>query len=96
MIDDKVLENRLRRTLDRRGYRLEKSRRRDPRAVTFGRYWVFENYNNTVVQSIPTSEHNCDATVTLDEIAAWCDSSGKAAKATKPAPVGKRRKGKGR
>jgi hypothetical protein len=38
--DPKVVENRLRDTLKRRGYRLEKSRRRDPHALTFGRYWI--------------------------------------------------------
>jgi hypothetical protein len=38
--DPKVVENRLRDTLRRRGYRLEKSRRRDPHALTYGRYWI--------------------------------------------------------
>jgi hypothetical protein len=36
MVERKVYENRLRRVADRQGYRLEKSRRRDERAITFG------------------------------------------------------------
>lgn len=35
---DKVRENRLRRIADRRGLRLERSRARDPQALTFGGY----------------------------------------------------------
>jgi hypothetical protein len=38
MVERKVYENRLRRVADRQGYRLEKSRRRDERAITFGLY----------------------------------------------------------
>jgi len=34
----KVRENRLRRMADRRGYRLDKSRARDPQALTYGGY----------------------------------------------------------
>lgn len=41
-IEFKVLENRLRRAADRQGYQLVKSRRRDPRAVDYGRYWLIE------------------------------------------------------
>ncbi len=37
-MDNKVLENRLRRMADRQGYRLLKSRARDPRDLTFGGY----------------------------------------------------------
>jgi hypothetical protein len=38
--DEKVRENRLREVARRRGYQLRKSRRRDPLAVDFGRYYV--------------------------------------------------------
>jgi len=38
--DDKVRENRLRRMAQRQGLRLEKSRRRDRRALDYGRYWL--------------------------------------------------------
>jgi hypothetical protein len=37
-VERKIYENRLRRVADRQGYRLEKSRRRDERAITFGLY----------------------------------------------------------
>jgi hypothetical protein len=37
---DKVRENRVRRAAERQGLQLEKSRRRDPRAIDFGRYWL--------------------------------------------------------
>jgi hypothetical protein len=70
----KVLENRMRRTLARRGYRLEKSRHRDPRATTYGRYLVFETLNNTVYDKIPTARPGSDYTVTLEEIVRWADS----------------------
>jgi hypothetical protein len=39
----KVLENRLRRMLDRQGYRLLKSRARDPRAITYGGYMIVDH-----------------------------------------------------
>ncbi|ROQ40958.1 hypothetical protein EDF46_0324 [Frondihabitans sp. PhB188] len=38
MVEDKVLENRLRREAERRGYMLVKSRRRDPKALDYGLY----------------------------------------------------------
>jgi hypothetical protein len=37
---DKVRENRARRAAERQGLQLEKSRRRDSRAIDFGRYWL--------------------------------------------------------
>jgi hypothetical protein len=45
----KVWENRLRRMAQRQGLRLEKSRRRDPRALNYGTYWLINPYTNTVV-----------------------------------------------
>lgn len=36
----KVRENRIRRTVERRGYRLVKNRRRDPMAIGYGMYRV--------------------------------------------------------
>jgi hypothetical protein len=36
--EEKVRENRLRRMAERQGYKLEKSRRRDPRATDYGLY----------------------------------------------------------
>lgn len=37
---DKTRETRLRRMAERQGLRLVKSRRRDPRALDYGRYWL--------------------------------------------------------
>lgn len=36
----KVRENRLRRTAERRGLKLTRSRRRDPKAIDYGLYWL--------------------------------------------------------
>lgn len=38
----KVFENRLRAAAKRQGLRLEKSRRRDPRALDYGSYWLID------------------------------------------------------
>jgi hypothetical protein len=40
MVTDKSRETRVRRMLDRQGYALSKSRRRDPRALDYGRYTI--------------------------------------------------------
>jgi hypothetical protein len=39
---EKVRENRLRRMAGRQGLQLLKSRRRDPRALDYGRYWLVD------------------------------------------------------
>ncbi|MGV9837066.1 hypothetical protein ACWDUL_23150 [Nocardia niigatensis] len=41
----KVRENRIRRAAARQGLRLVKSRRRDPRATDFERYWLYDSRN---------------------------------------------------
>jgi hypothetical protein len=38
----KVRENRLRRAAERQGLRLMKSKRRDPRALDYGMYWLIK------------------------------------------------------
>lgn len=40
---EKVRENRVRRMASRQGLRLVKSRRRDPRALDFGSYWLVDD-----------------------------------------------------
>lgn len=56
----KVRENRLRRMAKRQGLHLQKSRRRDPRALDYGLYWLVNiRYNAFVTHS--------DG-VTLDEV----------------------------
>ena len=49
MTDEKVYENKMRRAAARQGYRLTKSRRRDPRAVDFGKYWLIDPDMNGLV-----------------------------------------------
>lgn len=46
---EKTRENRLRRKLERMGYRLTKSRRRDPRAYDFGGYMILDAWNNNEI-----------------------------------------------
>ena len=61
--DGKVRENRLRRMADRQGLKLTRYRRRDPRALDYGLYWLAEVRSNTVV----TPEKG----MTIDEIEDW-------------------------
>lgn len=46
---DKVRENRLRRMADRQGLRLDKSRRRDPRALDYGGYHLVNPSTNVLI-----------------------------------------------
>ena len=46
---DKVRENRLRRAAERQGLRLVKSRRRDQRALGYGKFMLIDPETNTVV-----------------------------------------------
>ncbi len=39
---DRTREHRLRRLAKRRGYILQKSKRRDPYAIDYGRWWIVE------------------------------------------------------
>jgi hypothetical protein len=48
-MERKIYENRLRRVADRRGYRLEKSRRRDERAITFGLYRLVDLMTGEII-----------------------------------------------
>lgn len=52
----KVFENRLRRAAWRQGYRLEKSRRRDERSMTFGMYRLVDLLHGGVVGAGPISD----------------------------------------
>jgi hypothetical protein len=56
----KVRENRLRRMAERQGYSLQKSRRRDPRAVDYGLYSIVDSHKNPVAGGGPG--------LTLDEV----------------------------
>ena len=64
----KVQENRVRRMAERYGYRLEKSRRRDPDALSFGLYWLRDVQINAIQFGIgPTGEQDAS----LEECEAW-------------------------
>ena len=66
-----VRENRLRRVAQRRGFRLVKSRRRDPRAIDYGGYQL--RRGRDIVTDIPVSKryHPDTCLNTLDEIEAY-------------------------
>lgn len=69
----KVRENRLRRVAARRMMRLQKSRRRDPRAFDFGTYRLIDTRTESVVIPDPASESHG---ATLDDVEAWLDRPG--------------------
>jgi hypothetical protein len=48
-INEKVRENRLRRAVDRRGFTLSKTRRRDPMAWDYGLFTITDPDRNVVV-----------------------------------------------
>ena len=60
----KIWENRIRRMAGRQGLRLEKSRRRDTRAVDYGTYRLVDPVTSTVVSYGASSPYG----LTLDEI----------------------------
>jgi hypothetical protein len=69
MTEEKVMENRIRRIAERRGYKLEKSRRRDDRCADFGMYRLVDPYTNVVV--FGAEFHAYDAT--LEQIEKFLD-----------------------
>ena len=50
---EKVRENRLRRMAERQGLALRKSRRRDPRAIDYGVFWLVDPGLNWLVVGEP-------------------------------------------
>jgi hypothetical protein len=64
---EKVRENRLRRMAQRQGLRLEKSRRRDPRALDFGVYAVVDVATGSPVAGARGAARD----LTLDEVEAY-------------------------
>jgi hypothetical protein len=49
-MEDKVRENRLRRVAQRQGYTLQKSKRRDPRAIDYGLFLIVDQNNRIVAK----------------------------------------------
>lgn len=69
---EKVRENRLRRMAERQGYQLVKSRRRDPRAYDYGRYWITDPAIKVIVAG-----HDRFG-MSLDEAEVWLTGDEKA------------------
>lgn len=67
--EDQVLENRLRRTLQRRGYRLMKSRRRDVQAIDYGGYMIIDASMNAVVDGGSPYPYS----MSLEQVVSWVD-----------------------
>jgi hypothetical protein len=61
---EKVRENRLRRAAARQGLRLEKSRRRDPRALGYGTYQLVNERTNQVTAGDLTAGYG----LTLEDV----------------------------
>jgi hypothetical protein len=53
---EKIRENRVRRMLSRQGYKLSKSRRRDPLALDFGQYVISRGAARFKVASLDEAE----------------------------------------
>lgn len=66
---DKVRENRLRRMADRRGFRLMKSRTRDPKALDYGLYALVDVRTREAVNPPIAPRWTCSWT--LDEVENW-------------------------
>lgn len=73
-MEDKVRENRLRRVADRRGLRLEKSRRRDEKAIDFGGFMLIDVIRNYAVAGGHPFPYSCS----LDDVEAYLDEGAKA------------------
>jgi len=68
-LSDKVRENRLRRMADRYGFRLIKSRSRDPRAVDFGLYALIDVRTGGSITPAIAGRWLCSWS--LDEVSAY-------------------------
>jgi hypothetical protein len=76
MAYEKVRENRLRRMLDRRGFKLVKSRRRDTEAWDFGSYIIIDQATGLIVEGGSHQAHLPG----LEDVEAWLK---------KPRPISK-------
>ncbi len=72
-MEEKVRENRIRRIAERRGFTVNKSRRRDPGAIDFGGYMLVDEHKNFVVLGGSPNAFSCD----LDEIEAFLNEGHK-------------------
>lgn len=68
--EEKIRENRLRRRAQRQGFRLMKSRRRDPQALDYGTYMLVDASTSGVVASAGNNGFGLD----LDGVEEWLES----------------------
>ena len=67
--ETKVKENRLRRIAQRRGYRLEKSRRRDPKAIDYDGFMLVDALKNFAVFGY----HPFAYSASIDDVESYLD-----------------------
>jgi hypothetical protein len=65
----KVRENRLRRIAERRGFRMEKSRRRDKQAVDYGGYMLIDAQTNAAILGAGTFPYSA----TIEDLERYFD-----------------------
>ena len=73
-MSNKARENRLRRMADRQGYRLVKSRSRDPRARDFGLYGLVDPRTGGTVNPLLVDRWRCSWS--LEQVEAWLSGEG--------------------
>ena len=67
----KVQENRLRRVASRRGLRIEKSRRRDPDALDYGLFAIFDIESRGTIH--PHGPQSSPYALDLDDVREWLE-----------------------
>ncbi len=72
MVTDKSRETRLRRMAERQGLRLQVSRRRDPRAIDYGRMWLIDARTNGMLAEFTPGD---SARTILDEVEDWLNGN---------------------
>jgi hypothetical protein len=72
--NEKTRENRLRRALDRQGYRLLKSRARDPQSLTYGGYQIIDLQHGGVVAGSGNVDRGY--ALDLDDVERWSRGKG--------------------
>ena len=69
MGSNRVLENRCRRALSRRGLQLKKNGRRDPKALDFGGCMIVSSEDNTIIAGGTPRPYS----MTIVDVAAWLE-----------------------
>jgi hypothetical protein len=64
-------EARLRRAAERQGFQVCKSRRRDRRALGYGRYWIADARTGDVIAGLTEPDPYAVPEMTLDEVEQW-------------------------